>query len=155
SDGCQESLHAVETAAPKGTHCKSLCESELKDALVEFFKTVDLTLTGHASSRTAFDGYDVVILDNNLSHLPIEGARLTAEAIAGYVRAITDTPYVVSINKNPEIDFDLRFLVGDYATRADLAINTSHLTNPALWTGRRADAKDDFRPWYWPALLNT
>jgi len=61
-------------------------------------------------------------------------------------------PYLVSLNKNPEIDFDLRYLVGDYETRADIALNTDHLSNGALWTRNRADAEDGFLPWYWPEL---
>lgn len=102
--------------------------------------------------KLIFDDMDVVILDNNLAHLHIKGTRLTAESIAGYVRAFTSAPYVVSLNKNPNVDFDLRYLVGDYATHADLALNTNHLPNRALWTGNLADAMDGFLPWYWPCL---
>ena len=104
--------------------------------------------------RTRFDDdVDLVVLDNNLAQLDIKGARLTAEAIAGYIRAFSAAPYVVSINKNPDVDFDLRYLVGDYASRADLALNLPHLSNGGLWTGRRSDAPRGFLPWYWPKLL--
>ena len=96
--------------------------------------------------------FDIVILDNNLSELQIEGARHTAESIAGYVRAFARIPYVVSLNKNPHVDFDLRYLVGDYQTQADIALNDAHLSNPGLWTGNPRDAIDGFLPWYWPAL---
>ena len=95
---------------------------------------------------------DIIFIDNNLSALHIDGARLTAEAIAGFVRGFTNARYVVSLNKNPEIDFDLRFLVGDYQTQADLALNADHLSNLALWTGNPEDAKGHFLPWYWPVL---
>ena len=95
---------------------------------------------------------DIVIIDNNLAALEIEGTRLTAEAVAGFVRAFTGAHYIVSLNKNPEVDFDLRYLVGDYQTQADLALNADHLSNPALWTGNPKDTKDGFLPWYWPAL---
>lgn len=98
------------------------------------------------------DGVDIVILDNNLAHLDVTGARLTAESIAGYIRAFTTAPYIISLNKNPEVDFDLRYLVGDYSTRADLALNTKHLANPALWTRDAASAESGFLPWYWPQL---
>ncbi len=102
--------------------------------------------------KTKFDGADLVFLDNNLAHLGIAGARLTAESIAGYIRSFSSASYIVSINKNPDVDFDLRYLIGDYATRTDLALNTRHLSNPALWTRGRADAENGFLPWYWPKL---
>src|SRR5207244_1753722 len=70
----------------------------------------------------------------------------------GYIRAFTSTPYIISLNKNPDIDFDLRYLIGDYATRADVALNTHHLSNIALWTGDQKKAKSGFLPWYWPRL---
>ena len=95
---------------------------------------------------------DIIFIDNNLAALDIDGARLTAEAVAGFIRAFTNARYVVSLNKNPEVDFDLRYLVGDYQTQADLALNTNHLSNLALWTGNPMDAKNHFLPWYWPAL---
>ena len=96
--------------------------------------------------------FDIAILDNNLSELQIQGARHTAESIAGYVRAFTEIPYVVSLNKNPHVDFDLRYLVGDYQTQSDIALNDTHLSNPGLWTANPHDATDGFLPWYWPSL---
>ena len=104
--------------------------------------------------QTKFDGADLVFLDNNLAHLGIAGARLTAEAVAGYIRSFSSALYIVSINKNPDVDFDLRYLIGDYSTRTDLALNTRHLANSALWTRSRADAQYGFLPWYWPKLLD-
>ena len=97
---------------------------------------------------------DIVVIDNNLAALDIKGVRLTAEAVAGFVRAFTNARYIVSLNKNPEVDFDLRYLVGDYRTQADLALNADHLSNPALWTGNPRDTEDGFLPWYWPVLGN-
>ena len=96
--------------------------------------------------------FQMAILDNNLSRLQIAGARYTAESIIGYVRAFVDIPYIVSLNKNPHVDFDLRDLIGDDETQADVALNSEHLSNPALWSGNPADATDGFAPWYWPAL---
>ena len=108
---------------------------------------------GSNHGTSCFDGgFDVVVLDNNLAHLGLAGARHTAESIAGYVRAFVDIPYIVSLNKNPHVDFDLRYLIGDYHTQADLALNGSHLANRALWTGNAGDAKHGFLPWYWCAL---
>src|SRR5712691_12433141 len=131
-------------------------DKELKGALEGLFERVESCLEDPKKYRTGkklvFDDMDVVIIDNNLANLHIKGTRLTAESIAGYVRAFTGAPYVVSVNKNPNVDFDLRYLVGDYATHADLALNTKHLSNRALWTGNSAGATDGFIPWYWPCL---
>lgn len=95
---------------------------------------------------------DLMILDNNLAELNVGGARHTAEGLAGLVRAFTDIPYIVSLNKNPQTDFDLRYLVGDYQTVADLALNLPHLKNRGLWTGRSRQEGEGFFPWYWPSL---
>jgi hypothetical protein len=109
--------------------------------------------SSYEPSPSQFDEVDVLLLDNNLTLLENDdGPPLTAEAIAGYVRAFTNARYIVSLNMNPDVDFDLRYLVGDFLTRADLAINGEHLTNTYLWTGRPEDAGDRFSPWYWPRL---
>ncbi len=102
--------------------------------------------------KLPFNDFDIVVLDNNLAHLDSTGARLTAEAIIGNIRAFTEVPYIISLNKNTEVDFDLRFLVGDYQTRADIALNTPHLSNPGLWSGEVEKATNGFLPWYWPRL---
>jgi hypothetical protein len=99
------------------------------------------------------DQADIILIDNNLANLSFGGARLTAEAVVGFLRVFTGCGYIVSLNKNPDVDFDLRYLIGDYDTRADLALNTEHLGNRALWTRSVADAEKGFLPWYWPALL--
>ena len=141
-----------------GIHADILAAGALTKTLKEFFNATNAyfqspeTQTSLPASR--FDEYDLLILDNNLAELDIEGARMTAESIAGYIRAFSKAPYIVSLNKTPNVDFDLRYLVGDYSTRADLALNAEHLENPALWTGDVAKAKDRFCPWYWPSLLN-
>jgi hypothetical protein len=122
---------------------------KLFESIKTFFKDPKTTAS---LPRLLFEGADIIILDNNLTHLEVTGARLTAESIAGYVRAFSNAVYIISLNKNLDVDFDLRFLVGDYSTRADLALNTDHLANPALWTGSPAKAKDGFLPWYWPRL---
>ena len=105
------------------------------------------------TATSAFDdGFDVAILDNNLSELELAGARHTAESIAGYMRAFVNVPYLVSLNKNPHVDFDLRYLMGDHETHTDLVLNSDHLANSALWTGKPAAATDSWLPWYWPVL---
>ena len=149
----------IENARQPDIITKRLCGNSLKRELSTLFDNAEKVLSKDENlnnlQTTEFDDeVDLVILDNNLAHLHIQGARLTAEAIAGYIRAFSSAPYIVSINKNPDIDFDLRYLVGDYTTRADLSLNTRHLSNPALWTGRRAEASRGFLPWYWPKLQN-
>jgi hypothetical protein len=155
-DRCQEAVAEIYDADQKDLSVVSLFDKQLTDELVTLFDSVDTYLTegtrNDAVKQTAFDDTDLVILDNNLAHLDFRGSRLTAESVAGYLRAFTAAPYIVSLNKNPDVDFDLRFLIGDYETRTDLAVNNRHLSNAALWSGRIADAEDGFVPWYWPAL---
>jgi hypothetical protein len=150
---CKEAAAAIKAGAPKQVQCRSLCGNELQEKLKEFFGKVRSVLDGGSmSAPSKFDGYDIIIIDNNLSALDFSGARLTAESIVGYIRAFSTSLYVISLNKNPNVDFDLKYLVGDYATRADLALNTQHLRNKGLWIGEAADARERFRPWYWPRL---
>ena len=151
--------NAVCQANPTNVEVDRLFGTDLKAELNKLIHSVDSILQTADShpklTETAFDNdVDLVILDNNLAQLDIEGARLTAEATAGYIRAFSSASYIVSVNKNPEVDFDLSYLVGDHTTRADLAVNANHLANPALWTHKRAHAKGGFLPWYWPALLH-
>ena len=100
-----------------------------------------------------FDDAAIVVIDNNLAALDLAGARLTAEAMIGYVRAFTRATYVVSLNKNPDVDFDLRYLIGDYQSQADVALNTGHLSRPVLWGDHAGNSGPaGFAPWYWPKL---
>ncbi|MDE0625889.1 MAG: hypothetical protein OXH99_05780 [Bryobacterales bacterium] len=128
--------------------------ADLRKALRSFFKDVTTTLDGESTVNDELDaqhfaGYDLAIVDNNLTGLELDGARLTAEAIIGYLRAFTSIPYIVSLNKNLHVDFDLRFLFGDYQSLADLALNTGHLSHDRLWN---AEPVSGFAPWYWPRL---
>ena len=155
---CREFEEAIHRAKQPDIITERLFGDKLKEQFSILMKSADKILTGDGRPndlpKTEFDdNVDVVILDNNLAHLGIQGARLTAEAIAGYIRAFSSAPYIISVNKNPDIDFDLRYLIGDYATRTDLAVNAGHLSNRALWTHKRTDAKNRFLPWYWPKLL--
>ena len=155
-----ETLEQIRAAKIPRVTSRLACGDELGDAIKSIFKRAESVLdgkTGNAgpgSEDTIFDSpdLDIVILDNNLAYLNISGARHTAESIAGYIRAFTRIPYIVSLNKNPHVDFDLRYLVGDYETRADLALNTEHLSNRELWTGQSKTSADRFLPWYWPVL---
>lgn len=150
-----------EIKSTAGHEAELLSAGSLTKAIGDFFKRqVEPIFEGEYSTPTPkgelspfMSDFDVLILDNDLSALDFGGPRQTAESIAGYFRAFGNIPYVVSLNKNPHVDFDLRHLVGDYETQADLAVNQAHLSNPALWTGAPKDASDDgFLPWYWPAL---
>lgn len=149
---------AIERADPPDVDVDRLFGDDLTEEIARLIDGADRILSADARPRdvpgTRFDDVDLVVLDNNLAHLGIKGARLTAEAVAGYIRAFSGAPYVVSINKNPDVDFDLRYLVGDYASRADLALNVPHLSNAGLWTRKLVDAAKGFLPWYWPKLLN-
>lgn len=129
--------------------------TKLREALEQFFNAISDVLNENSMSpvtelHTAFDGYDIIVMDNNLTALELQGARLTAENVIGYLRAFTNTPYFVSLNKNLFVDFDLRFLIGDYQSLADIALNTKHLSNNWLW--ERVKPVDGFSPWYWPHL---
>lgn len=146
ADQCDTAVAALGTQA----HVNGLSGAELKGELLNLFGRVAGVLKGNGKSfETSFDGFDLAIVDNNLADLELKGARLTAEAIIGYLRTFTDIPYIVSLNKNPNVDFDLRYLLGDYQSIADLALNTGHLSNARLWG---ASGPDDFAPWYWPRL---
>jgi len=133
----------------------------LKNRLDAFFKVVRACAAGTMAApddinTAAFDDYDIIIVDNNLSGATSTGPRLTAEGVAGNIRAFFDTPYVISLNKNPSVDFDLRHQIGDHETKADLALNEPHLRNPRLWDAGEKPGADNsanpFAPWYWPTL---
>lgn len=155
-DRAEEARDAISESGIDDVEVEVLAEGELETALGQLFKRVKDCVKEPANYQPEgvlrFDQCDLVIFDNNLTELNVGGARLTAEAMVGYVRAFSKCPYCVSLNKNPDIDFDLRYLVGDYETRADLAVNTEHLANLGLWTGKPEDTKDGFLPWYWPSL---
>src|SRR5258705_13840838 len=112
-DRCDEVKKAIEHAKLDGAEVDTLVGKELVAQLELLFAKVEACLkapTGYVESLDLkFDGYDLIAIDNNLAHLEIKGARLTAESIAGYIRAFTSAPYVVSLNKNPDVDFDLRY----------------------------------------------
>lgn len=141
---------------------RALVGPDLRKSLDTLFKDVRESLSDQSSryvecsvlGGTAFKDIDVAIVDNNLSALDLEGVRLTAEAMVGYLRAFTSIPYIVSLNKNPDVDFDLRYMVGDYQTHADLALNTQHLSSGVLWqnASNRDDAGAVFAPSYWPNI---
>jgi hypothetical protein len=155
TDRCTKLAEAVEQGLSGGVEITKLHDDKLSQQLTRLFDRVADVLRnpGRAVSDKGleFDKADIVVVDNNLTHLRGVG-RLTAEAVIGYVRCFTDAKIVVSVNKNPDVDFDLRFLVGDHQSRADVALNTNHLSNPFLWSGDPSSATNGFAPWYWPTL---
>ncbi|MYA36971.1 MAG: hypothetical protein F4030_13185 [Gammaproteobacteria bacterium] len=129
-------------------------EKSLTDFLSnKFFSAVSAILKSSASADNKelnwIGEFDVLIVDNDLTDLELGGAMLTAESIIGYLRAFTDVPYIISLNKNHDVDFDLRYLYGDYQSFSDLALNTNHLSNQRLWGGK---SDGEFAPWYWPCI---
>ena len=141
-----------------------LVGEKLRDELVTLFERVSSSLSSEVELQLAtktktsgdvFESVDVAIIDNNLAALEIAGTRVTAENIVGYIRAFTDVAYIVSLNKNPDVDFDLRYLVGDYQSQADVALNTSHLGSKVLWNGHGTCVRlGEIAPWYWPNLAS-
>ena len=155
-DCCDSLVEVISQAVAVEDTIVPLSSTELSKALKTLFKNIGNFMKDGSHNELVeggqFDDADLIIVDNNLTHLNVSGTRLTAESIAGYIRAFSTGTYIISINKNPDVDFDLRFLIGDYDTRTDLALNERHLENRALWTGKPSDADDGFLPWYWPRL---
>ncbi len=151
-DDHADECDVTKTKLDKRADVHTFAGDRLKQALLSLFQRVAEVLEGRDKpAETSFNGFDLAIVDNNLTDLNLAGARLTAETIIGYLRAFTDIPYIVSLNKNPHVDFDLRYLFGDYQSLADLALNTKHLANARLWG---SNAGDGFAPWYWPQLAD-
>ena len=149
-DKPEQAERAKQEIASRDESVESLDGDNLKQALSSFFlNSVSRVPDKNVDAESEFDGYDVLIVDNNLTELQLDGARVTAESIIGYLRAFSNTPYIISLNKNPHVDFDLRYLFGDYQSLADLALNTGHLPNRRLWGEK---SQGDFAPWYWPRL---
>jgi hypothetical protein len=156
-----EIAEAIQAGAPAGFDIHTRTSEALRTVITAFFENGDNGVTPFLRTKSAdrnaaqiaseFDGFDLIVLDNNLAALSFGGLPITAEAIAGFVRAFSDTPYVVSLNKNPAVDFDLKYLIGDFDSKADLALNTDHLQSPVLWGANEA-GDDLFAPWYWPDL---
>lgn len=136
--GCDE---AKSQLGESGCELTSLHGDSLRKALKKLFET--------NTAPDELSGFDIAVVDNNLADLNFGGARLTAESVIGYMRAFTKTDYIVSLNKNPNVDFDLRHLYGDHESIADLALNTQHLSTQRLWD---RPSNGDFAPWYWPHL---
>jgi len=101
-----------------------------------------------------FEQYDILFLDYQLREFQ-DHPWLTAEDLAGVIRAFGGVRQVVIVNRYHEVDFDLG-MIGWGTTSADLHVNGRVLSNTGLWL--LPDAGDQgidisrFRPWYWPIL---
>jgi len=98
--------------------------------------------------------YDVLFLDYRLGDLD-KHPWLTAEDLAGVIRAFGGVRQVTILNRFLEVDFDLR-MTGWGTTSADLHMNDKFLCNSGLWVlpdpSDRATDPKRFRPWHWPLL---
>lgn len=164
-DGGKETGEAIKHGCPKikDEDIQILTEKELSSMLRDFFSSLSDLLPSegnikveHLAKLNNYFKCEILVLDNNLSALDIQGARMTAESIAGYIRAFGGPEYIISLNRNPEVDFDFRFLIGDYQTVTDLALNTEHLSIKRLWTKQVDNSTEgsSFYPWYWPSLFD-
>lgn len=152
-DDEESQYKAAKSLIPDCHDVVGLCGAELTKALTDLFQTASRFYNDKdgsaASAMGKLAGHDLVFVDHDLSMLELDGAPLSAEGLIGYLRAFTDIPYIVSLNKNQDVDFDLRSLFGDDESLADLAINTDHLACKKLW---QPAGRGPFAPWYWPSL---
>jgi len=73
--------------------------------------------------------------------------------VATRARVYTSCAFIVTLNLNVEVDFDLT-LLGHPNSKADLHINDGFVANDGLWlTCPRENGA--FRPWHWPMLPTT
>src|SRR5215217_5431353 len=104
-DRCAEAVDKIREAGQPEPGI--LVDKDLTTELTRLFekvrKCMDEPTTYKAGDQSPFDEADIVILDNKLTELELAWARLTAESIAGYVRAFTAAPYVISLNMNEDV----------------------------------------------------
>jgi len=108
---------------------------------------------------TDLNDYDAIFIDYRLRKL--EGHPwLTAEDLAGSIRAFGQVPVVVVLNRFDPVDFDLS-MIETSTTAADLHMNAKFLASPGLWTPAErwigltpnwTPSTFTFRPWRWPSL---
>ena len=99
--------------------------------------------------QSRLDDTHILIVDHDLFDLP-KLNDLSAETVANRVSIYTDCAYIVVLNRNPDLDFDLT-LLGNPESKADLHINDRFVGNIGLW--RECPATNGaFRPWHWPLL---
>ncbi|WP_417479391.1 hypothetical protein [Maricaulis maris] len=98
---------------------------------------------------TLFDDHDVLIVDYDLVHIDDSTGRYTGEGIGRIVRCFSDCSLIIVMNQFAETDFDLTQR-GNISSHADLNINSTLITNPALWGA--CDDGVSFCPWHWAPI---
>jgi hypothetical protein len=83
---------------------------------------------------------------------------MTAEDLAGFVRAFGQVPVVIVFNRFNSVDFDLT-LTETLTTAADLHLNDTSFVSPGVWLPAEKCiqispdwTQSTFRPWSWPSL---
>ena len=95
------------------------------------------------------DEIDILIVDNDLFELE-DFSDYSAEMVAARAQVYSKCGYVVVLNLNPDVDFDLS-LLGNPTSKADLHINDKFVADIGLWRDS-PKAQGAFRPWHWPLL---
>lgn len=150
----RNALHATGTAA----EVSRLDEERIKNLIrsIERGRSSEDPQEMHKwfESLAELGTYDVIFLDYQLRDLA-EHPWLTAEDLAGVIRAFGGVRQVTILNRFHEVDFDLR-MTGWGVTSADLHLNDRFLSNSGLWVlpnpSDRATDPKRFRPWQWPLL---
>jgi len=93
-----------------------------------------------SASILVFD-YDLIQSDPNIAW--------TSENAAYLARCFSNCGIIIGVNLPGIYEFDLTLREGP-DSYADISIVSRQLDNVGLWTDRRTE----FRPWYWPQLLD-
>lgn len=140
----------IEQGAGKNCKIQRVGLDKLSDLLKALQEREAARLDGLVATDSkllqSVDDCDILIFDHDLEKAGSQ--RPTAESFLGLVRAYTNCPFTIVLNKYPDVDFDLTLRI-DYDTLADFAINAKCLKCPGLWSD---SFSGKFRPWYWPNL---
>lgn len=94
------------------------------------------------------DDLDVLCIDYDLRML--EGQTwLTADVLAGLVRAYSDCACVIALNRPPRVAFDLT-MVGSWDGPGDIQTIPAVIASESFWTPPLAEFPPRFRCWGWP-----
>ena len=106
------------------------------------------------ASDGSLSSIDVLCIDYDLRAIE-KHSWLTADTLAGLVRAFTECPCVVVLNRPPRVAFDLT-LVGAWEGPGDLQLLPGLLGRPVFWgaeTEARKESELVFKPWHWLDLF--
>lgn len=96
------------------------------------------------------DQAGILVLDYDLRDVQ-DRVLLNGELVSYFARCYSNCGLIVSVNPVPVRAFDLRLRHTLAESWADVGVFTEDLSNPGLWSGKRADV-NAYRPWYWPVL---